>query len=146
MEAALETLTRGNVAAVKTVLSTVIVALAVYQVVLMAVGYGKVRPRFLQPKSASVAHRGIGDAIVVLAVVVAAMCLGVFGIGEAVDEGATTVVHAIAGALVLAVLGLKLLVLHRWHHLGRYLPVLGLSVFALFAVTWLTSAGDRLAG
>jgi hypothetical protein len=36
-------------------------------------------------------------------------------------------------------------VLRRWHRLGRYLPVLGITVFALLAVTWLSSAGDFLA-
>lgn len=31
-------------------------------------------------------------------------------------------------------------------HLDRYLSHLGLTVFALFALTWITSAGDYLAG
>ena len=146
MEAALEALTRGNVAPVKTVLASVILALAAYQVALMAVVYGKVRPRFLHAKPASVAHRSIGGVIVVLAVVVAAACLAVFGVGEAFEEGPGTVVHAAAGLLVLGVLALKLLVLHRWRQHSRFLPLLGLSVFALFAITWWTSAGDRLAG
>ena len=46
-------MTRGNVAQVKTVLATVVMALAVYQVLLMGVGYGKLRPWFLKPKAAS---------------------------------------------------------------------------------------------
>ena len=30
--------------------------------------------------------------------------------------------------------------------MGRFLPVIGLTVFALFMITWLTSAGDYLVG
>jgi hypothetical protein len=48
MEGLIEELTRGNVTEVKVVLATVIVALAVYQLALAAVSYGKVRPRFLE--------------------------------------------------------------------------------------------------
>ena len=46
-------LSRGNVAQVKTVLATIVMALAVYQLGLMAVGYGKLRLPFLKPKAAS---------------------------------------------------------------------------------------------
>lgn len=41
-------LTRGNVSQVKTVLASIVTALALYQVALMAVGYGKVRIPFLR--------------------------------------------------------------------------------------------------
>jgi hypothetical protein len=44
------------------------------------------------------------------------------------------------------VLALKIVVVRWWHSMGRFLPVLGLSVLALFALTWATSAGDFLAG
>ena len=47
MEDLVEDLTRGNVTEVKVVLASVVAALAVYQVVLMSVGYGKLRPPFL---------------------------------------------------------------------------------------------------
>jgi hypothetical protein len=36
-------------------------------------------------------------------------------------------------------------VVRWWHRLGGLLPLLGVSVFGLLAVTWLTSAGDFLA-
>ena len=65
------------------------------------------------------------------------MCLSYFGFEEAG-------VHAVAGIALLAVLALKIAVLRRWHGLGRYLPVLGIMVFVLLGVTWLTSAGDFL--
>jgi hypothetical protein len=54
------------------------------------------------------------------------------------------VLPSVAAAL-LDVLGLKLAVLRWWHGLGRFLALLGASVFVLPAVTWFTSAGDFLA-
>lgn len=47
MEDLVESLARGNVTEVKVLLASVALALAVYQLVLIAVGYGKVRPPFL---------------------------------------------------------------------------------------------------
>src|SRR5688572_17472105 len=71
----IEAVTGGHVTAVKIVLTSVVLALAVYQVLLMAVGYGKVRPPFLSAASASAAHRTVGDTILVLVVVIGAACL-----------------------------------------------------------------------
>jgi Family of unknown function (DUF6529) len=132
-------ITRGNVTEVKVVLASVVMALACYQLVLIAVGYGKVRPTFLGSRPASLAHRAVGDAIVVMVVVVALMCLSYFGFGE--DRS----LHVIAATALLVVLALKIAVVRWWHGLGRLLPLLGVSVFGLLAVTWLTSAGDFLA-
>ena len=47
MEGLIDTLTRGNATEVKVLLASVALALAVYQLVLIAVGYGKLRPPFL---------------------------------------------------------------------------------------------------
>jgi Family of unknown function (DUF6529) len=139
-----EELTRGNVTEVKVVLASIVAALAVYQVVLMAVGYGKLRPPFLGAGSASRAHRAIGDAIVVVTVVVAVMCLSYFGLEEVEDTRG--LLHALAATALLLVLAVKIAVVRWGHGLGRFLPVLGVSVLLLFATTWLTSAGDFLAG
>ncbi len=139
MEDLIETLTRGNPTEVKVVLASVALALALYQLVLIAVGYGKLRPRFLAPGPASKAHRASGDAIVVLLVVVAAMCAGYFGF----EDGATA--HIAAATALLAVLAAKIAVLRRFHAAGRFLPLLGTSVFVLLLLTWLTSAGEFLA-
>jgi hypothetical protein len=51
-----------------------------------------------------------------------------------------------AGSALLAVLALKISVVRRGFGLGRFLPVLGLSVLILLAVTWASSAGSLLAG
>jgi hypothetical protein len=133
-----ETLTRGNVTEVKVMLASVALALAFYQVALITVGYGKLRLPFLRPRAASSAHRASGDTIAVILVVVAVMCLSYFG----VDENAT---HAVAGTSLLVVLAAKIAILRRFHHLGRFLPLLGTLVLVLLALTWATSAGDFLA-
>ena len=137
MENLIEELTRGNPTEVKVVLASVALALAVYQLVLIAVGYGKVRPRFLDAGPAAKAHRASGDAIAVLLVVVAVMCVGYFGFEDAS-------LHIAAGIGVLAVLAVKVAVLRRFHGAGRLLPVLGTSLFLLLVLTWLTSAGSFL--
>jgi len=138
VEDLVESLTRGNVTEVKVILASVALALACYQLVLIAVGYGKVRPRILEPGPASRAHRAVGDTIAVLLVVVALMCVSYFGIE---DDAA---VHAVAASALLVVLAVKIAIIRRWHGLGRFLPALGISVFFLLALTWLTSAGDFL--
>ena len=43
-------------------------------------------------------------------------------------------------------LALKIVVIRWWHAMGRFLPALGISVWLLLALTWLTSAGDFLSG
>ena len=141
MEDLLEGLMRDNVTEVKVVLASVALALAVYQLVLIAVGYGKVRPPFLGARVASFTHRASGDVILVLVVVVALACLARFGL-----EGEHGGLHRFTGFALLVVLALKVAVIRRWHGLGRFLPLLGASVFVLLAVTWLTSAGHFLAG
>jgi Family of unknown function (DUF6529) len=138
MEDLVEGLTRGNPTEVKVVLASVAMALAVYQLVLIAVGYGKVRPPFLDAEPASKTHRASGDTIVVLLLVVAFLCVAYFGFE---DDGAF---HAVTGAALIVVLGIKVAVLRFWHAAGRFLPVLGISVFLLLAVTWASSAGSFL--
>jgi len=132
-------LTNGNAAEVKVMLASVIAALAIYQLVLAAIGYGKVRIPFLANPTALRAHRAIGDTILVLAFVTAGMCLSVYGFE---DDGG---VHAVAGAIVLGVLVVKTgIVRSDSLRIGRLLPPLGIAVFVLFMITWATSAGDFL--
>ena len=125
-----ETLTRGNVIEVKVILASVVLALAVYQLVLIAVGFRVVRPPFLRSR---------GDVIAALLVVVAIMCLSYIGLE---DDGAF---HAVTGFLLLLVLGVKVVVIRWWHAAGRFLPVLGITVFVLLAATWASTAGAFLA-
>lgn len=137
MESLIEDLTRGNVTEVKVALASVIVALAVYQLVLAAVSYGKVRLRFLESGPATWAHRATGDTVLVLAVLIAVACISFYGF----EEGGA---HAIFGCLVLAALALKVLAVRVGGSSSPLLPWLGATLFVLFTATWLTSAGDFL--
>lgn len=139
MEDLVESLTRGNPTEVKVVLASVVLGLAVYQLVLISIGYGRVRPPFLTARVASRAHRAVGGTIAALIVVVAVMCLAVYGWD---DDGAA---HAVLGAVLLGVLALKIGVVRLGGRLGRLLPLLGMTVFTLLTLTWLASAGDFLA-
>jgi Family of unknown function (DUF6529) len=141
MEDLVDTLTRGNPLEVKTVLASVAFALAAYQVVLAAVGFRWVRPKVPEADPAFRAHRASGDAILVLLVIVGAMCLAVAGEDHGGDDAAF---HAVTGGLLFIVLALKVVVIRWWHAAGRFLPLLGASVFVLLALTWFGSAGDFL--
>jgi Family of unknown function (DUF6529) len=132
-------LVQGNPTEVKVVLASVATALAVYQVVLASIFYRKLRPSFLDARPAAWTHRASGDTIAVLLIVVAVMCLSYFGLE---DDG---VFHAVTGFLLLLVLALKVVVIRWWHAAGRYLPVLGLTVFVLLGATWASTAGAFLA-
>jgi len=130
-------LVQGNPTEVKVVLASVATALAVYQLVLIAVGFGKLRPGFLEARPASLAHRASGDTIAVLLIVVAVMCLSYFEL----EDGAF---HAVTGAALIGVLGLKVVVVRWWHAASRFLPVLGITVFLLLVATWASTAGAFL--
>ena len=137
LEQLIEDLTRGNVTEVKVVLASVVLALAAYQLLLAAVSYGRLRLPFLDPHVASWTHRASGDAIVVLALAVATMCLAYYGFE---DGGA----HAVLSCALLGLLALKVIAVRLGGRLGKLLPMLGVSVAALLAVVWATSAGDFL--
>jgi hypothetical protein len=137
VEHLIEEVTRGNVTEVKVVLATAVLGLAVYQLLLAAVAYGRLRLPFLESHTASWTHRASGDAIVVLAVLVATACVAFYGFE---DGGA----HAVFGSILLGALAAKILVVRIGGRLSPLLPVLGISVLALFGLTWLTSAGDFL--
>ena len=151
MEDLVDSLTRGNVSQVKTVLASVVAVLSAYQVFLMAIGYGKVNVPFLKPKAASLTHRATGDLILVVTLLVAFMCLVYFEVGDGIEyardgEQTRATIHVVAGSLLVGAIVLKVIVVRWWHRMGRYLPILGVTVFVLFMVTWFTSAGNYLMG
>ena len=145
----IESITGGHVTEVKIVLTAIVAALAFYQVFLMAVGYGKLKLPFLQPRPASRSHRAIGDTVVSITLLIGLMCLGYFGISDGVVHAYTShqgrvVWHIIVTFALFGVLALKIIVLRWWHSMGKYLPVLGLSVLALFIASWVTSSSAYL--
>ena len=131
-------LVRGNPTEVKVVLASVATALAVYQVVLAAIFYRNLRPAFPDAAPAAFTQRASGDTIAVLLIVVAIMCLSYFELED-------SAFHAVTGFLLLVVLAIKVVVIRWWHAAGRFLPVLGISVFVLLAATWASTAGAFLA-
>jgi hypothetical protein len=137
VEGLIDDLTRGNVTEVKVVLATVVAALAVYQLVLAAVSYGKARPRFLESGPATWAHRAVGDTLLVLAVLVAVACISFYGW----EEGGA---HAVFGCLVLGALAAKVLAVRVGGSSSPLLPWIGIALFGLLMATWWTSAGDFL--
>jgi hypothetical protein len=151
MDNFVDELTRGNVSQVKTVLASIVLALAAYQVLLMAVGYGKVRVPFLKPKAASFTHRAVGDAAVAVGVFVAYLCYSYFGVGDGIEhargeESTRATIHVVAGSLFVVIVVLKVAVVRWVRRLDRFLPALGLSMFSLLAIAWVTSAGNYLWG
>lgn len=149
MEDFVDELTRGNVSQVKIVLASVVMALALYQVALMAVGYGKVRVPFLKPKAASMTHRAVGDAAVAVGVFVAFLCYSYFGVDDGIEhargeETTRATIHVVAGSLFVVAVVAKVAVVRWLRRFDRLLPTLGLTMFTLFAIAWLTSAGNYL--
>jgi hypothetical protein len=137
VEGLIEDVTRGNVTEVKVVLASVVLALAVYQVLLAAVTYGWLRLPFLSAGAAGWTHRASGDAILVLTAVTTTMCIGGYGF----EEGGA---HTVVALILLSVFATKVLVVRLGGRLSRALPLLGVSLLLLFGITWLTSAGDFL--
>jgi len=144
-----ESVTGGHVTEVKIVLTSIVAALAFYQVFLMAIGYGKLKLPFLHPRSASRAHRAIGDTVVSITLLIGLMCLAYFGIEDGVEHAyppdqSRVVWHLIVSFALFGVLALKIAVLRWWHSMGKYLPLLGISVLALFIASWVTSSAAYL--
>ena len=114
MEDLVVDLTRGNPSSVKTVLASVVLALAVYQLLLAAVGYRRLPVG--KPGPAFFTHRASGDMLAVLIVTVAVMCLAVFGF-----EG-DYLLHMVAAIGSLFVLGVKIAVVRRARAASSCLP------------------------
>lgn len=139
MEELIASLTNGRVSEVKVVLASVLAALAAYQVLLMAVGYGKLKLPFLKPAPASGAHRAIGDTVLAITLIVTAFCIGYFGF-EADEIDA----HPPIAIALLGVLAVKVAIVRWGRALGFLLPWLGVAVLLLFIATWVTVAAPHL--
>jgi hypothetical protein len=129
----------------KAVLATALLVLAVYQLLLMLVGYGKIRIRVLSDRAASHAHRAIGDTVLAVALVVAGLCVSSFGLFQSYET--RVAVHSVAGWGLVALLVAKVVVVRSGGaRLGRLLPVIGTGLLGLLIVLWATSALIVLGG
>lgn len=139
MQPLIDALTLGHVSEVKVVLASALAAAALWQAGLMAVGWGVVRLPFLAQRPASKAHRALGDAIVVVTLVTAALCVGYFGFeAERFDA------HVPVALALIAVLAFKVAVVRWWSRLSFLLPALGITVLLLFVAAWATAAAPYL--
>ena len=66
------------------------------------------------------------------------MCLSYFELED-------SAFHAATGAALMGALLLKVIVVRWWHAAGRFLPVIGITVFILLVATWASTAGAFLA-
>ena len=137
MEDFVGNLARGNPASVKTVLASVVLALAAYQLILAAIGYRKLP--IIEAQPAFFTHRASGHVIAILFALVALACLAVFGFEDDYR------LHGLAGIGAVGVLVLKVSLI-RSGKAGWALPYLGLTLFTLIAITWFTVTPEFLSG
>lgn len=116
---------------VKTVVATVALALGAYQLVLIALAYRG-------NAATGTAHRFNGRAIAILLAALGVACLSVYGWED------DYLLHGAGGVALAAILAFKVAVVRRGLGLSRFLPVFGIVVFALLALTWATTAVEVL--
>ena len=137
MEDFVENLARGNPASVKSVLASVVLALAAYQLILAAIGYRKLP--IIEAGSAFFTHRASGHVIAILFSLVALACLAAYGFEDDYR------LHGLAGIGAVAVLIVKVSLI-RSGRAGWALPYLGVTLFTLIAITWFTVTPEFLSG
>jgi hypothetical protein len=135
-------LSGGQVTSVKIVLTSVLAVLAIYQVCLASVFYGKVRVPFLAGRVAAITHRSSGDAIFVVIVLIGLMCVSGYEVRDAIEHrGARVAAHVVISTLLVVVLSAKIVVLRFGRtQASRFLPYIGSSVFLLLLGSWATSS------
>lgn len=144
----IDQLSGGQVTSVKVVLTTVLVVLAMYQLLLAAVFYRKIRLPVLAGRVAAMTHRSSGDAICVVVVLIGLMCVSGYELGDALEHRGTRVAaHVVVSTLLVVVLAIKVLVVRfGGKRISRLLPYFGASVFLLLVGSWATSSLFFLGG
>jgi hypothetical protein len=123
----------------KSVVTTVILALALVQALGMAQVRGCVRLLPFERKRLRLWHRWGGIAVLVLTVAVAVVC--VLGIGgRYASYSARVLAHLHMGALAIVVLLLKVAIAHRFRRYLRFTLVLGAAAGLLILGTFISSA------
>ena len=138
MEDFVENITRGNPGSVKAVLASVVLALAVYQLILAAIGYRKLP--IIDAEPAFFTHRASGDADRRAGRHRRARCAWPCSASRT-----TTCCTAARDRRAGRARGQGRGLAHR-ASAARFLPYLGVTLFALLAVTWFTVTPDFLAG
>jgi hypothetical protein len=138
------TLGFSSVVAMKTVVTLVIAALVIFQLISALWIYGKIGAG--APSWVGTVHRASGATALVLALFVAYHCLWALGleVGHRVTDGAPvgtrTLVHGLLGCAVIGAMVVKIVAVRAKRAPGWFLPVAGGLLFSLLVLVILTSA------
>jgi Family of unknown function (DUF6529) len=123
--------------ALKAVLATIALGLAVLQVLLALWIYRKLPLAGGPPRPARLAHRVIGFGLFALTVPIAVHCLLAYGVQL---TSIRVAVHSIAGCFFYGAFTAKVLLVHSRRLPGWALPVAGGTLAVVVGVLWYTSA------
>jgi uncharacterized protein DUF6529 len=121
----------------KSLLATIMLGLAVAQVLLALWMYRKLPLAGRPPRPVPVAHRVTGFALVALTVPVAVHCLIAYGVQLTSPRVA---VHSVAGCFFYGAFTAKVLLVHCRRLPGWALPAAGGMLAVIVGVLWYTSA------
>jgi putative Mn2+ efflux pump MntP len=122
----------------KSVLATVLLALALLQALGMMQVRGHVRLLPVEGRKLRQYHRWGGIAALALALTLAA--IGVFGFGVDLVSSFRVKLHVALGVLAIAVLLLKVAISRRFRHYLRFSTYLGVAATLLILGTFVASA------
>jgi Family of unknown function (DUF6529) len=123
--------------ALKSLLATVALGLAVLQVLLALWIYRKLPLAGSPPRPARLAHRVIGFGLFALTAPIAVHCLLAYGVQL---TSLRVAVHSIAGCFFYGAFTAKVLLVHSRRLPGWALPVAGGTLAVVVGVLWYTSA------
>jgi hypothetical protein len=119
--------------------TTVVLVLALGQLVTATWLYGRLPGAGRAPAWLGTLHRASGTLAFVLSLPVAAFCL--YGFGFAPEGSSTrTLVHSLAGCALYGAFAAKVLLVHSRRIPGWAIPVVGAALLTAVVVLWLTGA------
>ena len=124
--------------AMKSWLTAVATALAIFQLLSALRMYGRVQPRRPVASWLPVAHRWSGTAAFVISLPVAYHCL--WSLGFATDRGARPIVHGLLGCAFYGAMATKLLSLRATRLPKWAIPVIGATLVTTLTGIFLTSS------
>jgi len=124
----------------KSVLATVVLGLAVLQVIAISIARGWIGNYSANTRVwATKLHRFQGYTALVIILFVAYNCVFVLGLPR--SAVARVIVHALLGVTVLLLLVKKIVIARVFRRYYNWLPYLGMTLVAALTSLWITSAG-----
>jgi hypothetical protein len=134
---------RGNDAnLLKAQVGAVLLALAVYQLVLALWMYRRLPGASAAPRPVPLAHRIGGAVLFALSLPIAYHCITAYGVQT---HSARVAVHSLAGCFFYGAFTAKVLLVRSRHLPAWALPVAGGTLVALMAILWSSAALWQLA-